>query len=116
VGYAAHRGPDPEYNLDSDIPAATHFPVWSAKRDDAGGLDAIVLRQGETRDPFWSEHAAHQRPDAPLSSVGSKQTPNPFDAMAVACFLQPSLCRTRRWTMKSMTRVYTRVGRGKGKF
>jgi purine nucleosidase len=78
---------------DSDIPAAALFrsgvPIAMMS------VDSTQLYFDKVKQEIrFSQHAAYQGPDAPLSSV-VKQTPTPFDAMAVAYFLQPSLCRTQ---------------------
>ena len=94
LGYAPDRGPQPEYNIYSDVAAAQKLfasgvPIYMMP------LDSTQLKLGEDKRAFLFKQGT------PLTNALStlyyqwgQQTPTLFDAMAVAYVLDPSLCPT----------------------
>lgn len=92
LGYTPDRGPQPEYNIYSDVPAAqklfaSDVPIFMMP------LDSTQLKLGEEM------RALLFRQGTPLTNALSilyyqwgQQTPTLFDVMAVAYVLQPNLC------------------------
>jgi len=94
VGYAPDHGPQPEYNIYSDVAAAQKLfasgvPIYMMP------LDSTQLKLDEDKRAFLFKQGT------PLTNALStlyyqwgQQTPTLFDAMAVAYVLDPSLCPT----------------------
>ena len=94
LGYAPDHGPQPEYNIYSDVPAAQNLftsgvPIYMMP------LDSTQLKLDEDKRAFLFKQGT------PLTNALStlyyqwgQQTPTLFDVMAVAYVLQPSLCPT----------------------
>jgi purine nucleosidase len=94
VGYAPDRGPQPEYNIYSDVAAAQKLfasgvPIYMMP------LDSTQLKLDEDKRAFLFKQGT------PLTNALStlyyqwgQPTPTLFDAMAVAYVLDPSLCPT----------------------
>jgi purine nucleosidase len=94
LGYAPDRGPEPEYNIYCDIPAAQKLfasgvPLYVTP------LDATQLKLDETKRVLLF------RQSTPLTDAltllyhqWGQQTPTLFDAMAVAYVIEPKLCST----------------------
>lgn len=94
LGYAPDRGPQPEYNIYSDVAAAQKLfasgvPIYMMP------LDSTQLKLDEEKRAFLFKQGI------PLTNALStlyyqwgQQTPTLFDVMAVAYVLQPSLCPT----------------------
>jgi purine nucleosidase len=94
LGYAPDRGPQPEYNIYSDVAAAQKLfasgvPIYMMP------LDSTQLKLDEDKRAFLFKQGT------PLTNALStlyyqwgQPTPTLFDAMAVAYVLDPSLCPT----------------------
>lgn len=94
VGYAPDHGPQPEYNIYSDVVAAQKLfasgvPIYMMP------LDSTQLKLDEDKRTFLFKQGT------PLTNALStlyyqwgQPTPTLFDAMAVAYVLEPSLCPT----------------------
>ncbi len=92
LGYAPDHGPQPEYNIYSDIPAAQKLfasgvPVFMMP------LDSTQLKLDENK------RALLFRQGSPLTDAltllyheWGQQTPTLFDAMAIAYVIEPALC------------------------
>lgn len=116
LGYLPDRGPEPEYNIRMDIPAARKLfssgvPLYVMP------LDATLLELDEVkRDILFSQ-------STPLTDTltllyyqwtASTQNPTPtlFDAMAVAYALDPDLCPTQPMHILIDDKGYTRTEPG----
>src|ERR1700761_2340536 len=94
LGYAPDHGPQPEYNIYSDVSAAQKLfasgvPIYMMP------LDSTQLKLDEDKRAFLFKQGT------PLTNALStlyyqwgQETPARFDAMAVAYVLDPSLCPT----------------------
>jgi purine nucleosidase len=94
LGFAPDRGPQPEYNIYSDVAAAQKLFV-SGVPICMMPLDSTQLKLDEDKRAFLFKQGT------PLTNALStlyyqwgQQTPTLFDAMAVAYVLDPSLCPT----------------------
>lgn len=116
LGYLASHGPDAEYNVAQDIPAAQ--AVF-----DAGvpivmmPLDSTQLKLDEVlRATLFSQDTPTTDALNALYAEWSFSTDNPtptlFDAMAVAATIEPSLCPTRPMRIVVDRRGYTRAVAG----
>jgi purine nucleosidase len=95
LGFTPDRGPQPEYNIYSDIPAAQKLftsgvPLYVMP------LDSTQLKLDETKRALLFRQAT------PLTDAltllyhhWGQQTPTLFDVMAVAYVLDPALCPTQ---------------------
>ena len=114
LGYTAPHGPDPEYNIISDIPAA--------KALFGSGVPIAVMPVDSTQ--LFFDEVKQQvlfRQSTPLSDAltllyhqWGQQTPTLFDAMAVAYAVQPSLCPTQTLHIVVDDKGYTRETPGTG--
>jgi inosine-uridine nucleoside N-ribohydrolase len=116
LGYLPSHGPDPEYNVASDI-AASQALFASGVPIDMMPLDSTQLKLDEVlRATLFSQ-------DTPITDAldslyaewtYSTQNPTPtlYDAMAVAAAIQPSLCPTRPMHIVVDDQGYTRVTAG----
>jgi inosine-uridine nucleoside N-ribohydrolase len=112
LGYTAPHGPDPEYNIISDIPAA--------KALFGSGVPIAVMPVDSTQ--LFFDAVKQQilfRQSTPLTDAltllyhqWGQQTPTLFDAMAVAYEVQPSLCPTRTLHIVVDDKGYTREAPG----
>jgi inosine-uridine nucleoside N-ribohydrolase len=92
LGYAPDRGPEPEYNIYSDIPAAQKLF--------ASGVPIFVMPLDSTQLKLDEERRALLfRQGTPLTDAltllyheWGQQTPTLFDVMAVAYVIEPGLC------------------------
>lgn len=94
LGYTAIRGPEPEYNIFSDVPAA--------RRLFASGVPLFVMPLDSTQlklDEFKRELIFRQ--STPLTDsltllyhLWGQQTPTLFDPVAVAFVIAPQICPT----------------------
>jgi purine nucleosidase len=108
LGYAPDHGPDPEYNIVSDIPAAQKLftsgvPLFVMP------LDSTQLKLDE------SMRALLFRQDTPLTDAltllyhqWGQQTPTLFDVMAVAYVVNPELCPAEPLHIVVDNKGYTR--------
>jgi purine nucleosidase len=112
IGYAEPHGPDAEYNIASDIPAAkalfrSGVPIAMMP------VDSTQLYFDEVKRQILFSHST------PLTDAltllyhqWGQQTPTLFDVMAVAYVLQPSLCPTQSMHIEVDDKGYTRVTPG----
>jgi purine nucleosidase len=112
LGYAPDRGPQPEYNIYSDISAAqklftSNVPIFMMP------LDSTQLKLDEEK------RALLFRQGTPLTDAltllyheWGQQTPTLFDVMAVAYILQPALCPVQPFEIAVDKDGYTRAGTG----
>jgi inosine-uridine nucleoside N-ribohydrolase len=117
LGYAENHGPDPEYNILMDIPAARKLfasgvPLYVMP------LDSTQLKLDEVmRNILFSRGSRMTDALALLYAqwTASTQSPTPtlFDAMAVAATIDPNLCRTEPMRIEVDDRGHTRAVDGK---
>jgi purine nucleosidase len=94
LGYAPDHGPQPEYNIYSDVAAAQKLftsgvPIYMMP------LDSTQLKLDEVRREFLFKQGTPLTDSlSTLYYQWGQQTPTLFDAMAVAYVLDPSLCPT----------------------
>ena len=112
VGYLPDRGPEPEYNIVSDVPAAQKLfasgvPIFMMPLDSTQlkldeEMRALLFRQGT---PLTDALTL-------LYHQWGQQTPTLFDVMAVAYVLNPALCPVQQFQITVDKDGYTRVGTG----
>ncbi len=112
VGYEPDRGPQPEYNIYSDIPAAQKLfasgvPIFMMP------LDSTQLKLDEEK------RALLFRQGTPLTDAltllyheWGQQTPTLFDVMAVAYVIDPALCPVQPFQITVDKDGFTRTGAG----
>ena len=95
LGYAPDRGPEPEWNIKNDIPAAQKLfasgvPIFMMP------LDSTQLKLDEVKRAILFQ-AGTPLTDALtlLYHEWGQQTPTLFDAMTIAYILDPKLCPTK---------------------
>lgn len=92
LGYEPDRGPEPEYNIYSDVAAAQKLftsgvPIFMMP------LDSTQLKLDEVkRDILFGKKTVMTGQLAELSREWGGRTPTLFDAMAVAYAIDPKLC------------------------
>jgi purine nucleosidase len=112
VGYLPDRGPQPEYNIVSDIPAAQKLfasgvPIFMMP------LDSTQLKlDEEKRALLFSQGTPLTDALTLLYHEWGQQTPTLFDVMAVVYVLEPSLCPTQPFQVIVDKDGYTRTGTG----
>jgi purine nucleosidase len=112
LGYAQDRGPEPEYNIYSDVAAAQKLF--------AGGVAIFMMPLDSTQLKLDEEKRALLfRQSSPLSDAltllyhqWGQQTPTLFDVMAVAYVLRPALCPVQPFQITVDKDGYTRTGAG----
>ncbi len=112
LGYTPAHGPDPEYNIASDIP--------SARRLFASGVPLFVMPLDSTQlklDEVKRELIFRQ--STPLTNAltllyheWGQQTPTLFDPVAVAYAISPEICPTKPMHLEIDDKGYTRPGAG----
>jgi purine nucleosidase len=114
LGYTPDRGPQPEYNIYSDIPAAQKLftsgvPLYVMP------LDSTQLKLDEVKRAILFRQAT------PLTDAltllyhqWGQQTPTLFDVMAVAYVLDPALCPTQQFHIVVDNEGYTRADSSAG--
>lgn len=108
LGYAPDRGPEPEYNIFSDIPAAQKLfssgvPILMMP------LDSTQLKLDEVkRALLFSTGTRLANALAALYYQWGQLTPTLFDAMAVAYAIQPQLCPVQPMHIQVDQQGYTR--------
>jgi purine nucleosidase len=91
-GYEPNRGPQPEYNILSDVPAAQKLfasgvPIFMMP------LDSTILKLDEVKREILFKQGTPLTDELTLLYHESQRpTPTLFDAMAVAYVIQPELC------------------------
>jgi purine nucleosidase len=116
LGYLPDHGPDPEYNIAMDIPAAQKLftsgvPLYVMP------LDSTQLKLDEVlRNTLFSQDTPVTNALVSLYEEWTDSTQNPtptlFDAMAVAATIEPSLCPTQPMHLMVDDRGYTRESPG----
>jgi len=112
LGYAPDHGPDAEYNIKSDIPAAQKLfssgvPIYMMP------LDATQLKLDETlRAILFSRGTPLTDALTLLYHEWGQQTPTLFDVMAVAYTLDPGLCPAEPMAIVVDNEGFTRPGTG----
>lgn len=92
LGYEPDRGPEPEYNIVSDVAAAQKLftsgvPIFMMP------LDSTQLKLDEVkRDVLFGKKTVLTAEFAELTREWGGRTPTLFDAMAVAYAIDPKLC------------------------
>lgn len=117
LGYTPNKGPDPEYNILMDIPAAKKLfasgvPLYVMP------LDSTQLKLDEVmRNILFSRGSRMTDALALLYAQWTASTQNPtptlFDAMAVGAAIDLSLCPTQPMDIEVDDGGYTRVTKGK---
>ena len=116
LGYAVDRGPQPEYNIYSDIPAAQKLfaagvPIFMMP------LDSTQLHLDEVkRNTLFSTGSAMSNTLAALyyqwSERNGSPTPTLFDVMAVAYVVNPELCPVEGLHITVDEKGFTRATEG----
>lgn len=112
LGYLPDHGPEPEYNVMMDIPAAQKLftsgvPLYVMP------LDSTQLKLDEVlRGILFSQDTRITNALLPLYEEWANSTQNPtptlFDAMAVAAAIDPSLCPTQPMHIEVDEKGFTR--------
>jgi inosine-uridine nucleoside N-ribohydrolase len=112
VGYLPDRGPQPEYNIVSDIPAAQKL-FASGVSIFMMPLDSTQLKlDEEKRALLFSQGTPLTDALTLLYHEWGQQTPTLFDVMAVVYVLEPSLCPAQPFQIIVDKDGYTRTGTG----
>lgn len=116
LGYTPDRGPEPEYNIKMDVPAAKKLfasgvPLYVMP------LDSTQLKLQEVERNIIFTHSSPLTDDLTLlyhqwSAATQNPTPTLFDAMAVAYAIQPDLCPTTLMHIEVDDNGLTRVSAG----
>jgi inosine-uridine nucleoside N-ribohydrolase len=112
LGYTPDRGPDPEYNIVSDIPAAQKLftsgvPIYMMP------LDSTQLKlDEEKRELLFRRGTPLTDALTLLYHQWGQLTPTLFDVMAVAYVLDPGLCPAQPLDIVVDRDGFTRTGRG----
>ena len=112
LGYVPNRGPEPEFNIKSDVP--------SARRLFASGvplfvmpLDSTQLKLDEVkREVLFRQITPLTDALTLLYHLWGQQTPTLFDPVAVAFSIRPEVCPTRPMHIEVDDKGYTRPGAG----
>lgn len=113
LGYAPNRGPDPEYNIVSDVPAArallnSEVPVFLMP------LDSTQLKLDEVKRQLLFRQSTPLTQDlAVLYYEWGQLTPTLFDPIAVGYALDPQVCPAKPMHIDIDEKGYTRVGTGR---
>lgn len=116
LGYLPSHGPDAEYNVAMDIPAAKELfaagvPIYMYPLDSTQlKFDEVLRSTLFSRDTPMTDalDALYQE----WSFTNNNPTPTLFDVMAVAAAIQPDLCPTRPARIVVDDRGFTRVTAG----
>ena len=112
VGYEPDRGPQPEYNILSDVEAATRLftsgvPIFMMP------LDATILKLDELkRDLLFKQGTPLTDALTLLYHQSERPVPTLFDAMAVAYVIRPELCPVTKLRIEVDKDGWTREGKG----
>jgi len=108
LGYAPDRGPEPEYNIASDIAAAQKLfqsgvPIFMMP------LDSTQLKLDEVkREVLFSRGTPLTDMFTLLYHQSGRPTPTLFDAMAVAYVVKPELCPVQKMRIEVDKDGFTR--------
>ena len=116
LGYLPSHGPDPEYNVAMDIPAAKELfasgvPIYMFPLDSTQlKLDEVLRATLFSRDTPITDalDGLYQE----WTYATNNPTPTLYDAMAVAAAIQPDLCPTRPMHIVVDDKGYTRATAG----
>jgi len=112
LGYEPDRGPQPEYNIFSDVAAAqklftSGLPIFMMP------LDSTQLKLDEVkRDVLFRKTTPLTNELAELTKEWGQKTPTLFDAMAVAYVVQPDLCPVTKLRIEVDKDGFTREVKG----
>lgn len=110
--YEPHRGPEPEYNIQSDVPAAQKLfasgvPIFMMP------LDSTILKLDEVkRDALFRQGTPLTDELTLLYHESTRPTPTLFDAMAVAYLIEPELCPMTKMRIEVDKDGFTREVKG----
>ena len=112
LGYEPDRGPQPEYNILSDLPAAQKLftsgvPIFMMP------LDSTQLKLDEVkREVLFGRKTVLTDELALLTREWGGRTPTLFDAMAVAYVIEPDLCPVTKLRIEVEKDGFTREVKG----
>jgi inosine-uridine nucleoside N-ribohydrolase len=112
VGYEPNRGPEPEYNIASDIAAsqklfASGVPIFMMP------LDSTILKLDEVkRDLLFKQGTPLTDELTLLYHESGRPTPTLFDAMAMAYVIEPELCPVTKLRIEVDKAGFTREVKG----
>jgi inosine-uridine nucleoside N-ribohydrolase len=110
--YEANRGPEPEYNIQSDVPAAQKLfasgvPIFMMP------LDSTILKLDEVKRDFLFRQGTPLTDELTLLyHESTRPTPTLFDAMAVAYLIAPDLCPVTKLRIEVDKDGFTRDVKG----
>lgn len=108
LGYLPNHGPDPEYNIKSDVPSARRLfasgvPVYVMP------LDSTQLKLDEVkREVLFQKITALTDALTLLYHLWGQPTPTLFDPVAVAYAIKPEICPTKPMHLDVDDKGYTR--------
>jgi inosine-uridine nucleoside N-ribohydrolase len=108
LGYSPSHGPDPEYNIMSDIPSARRLfasgvPLYVMP------LDSTQLKLDEVKREIIFRQSTPLTDDLTLLyHLWGGQTPTLYDPVAVAFALRPEICPTKAMRLEIDDKGYTR--------
>ncbi|PYX01861.1 MAG: nucleoside hydrolase [Acidobacteria bacterium] len=112
LGYLPNRGPDPEYNIKSDVPSARRL-FASAVPLFVMPLDSTQLKLDEVkREVIFQQITPLTDALTLLYHLWGQQTPTLFDPVAVAFTMRPDVCPTKPMHIDIDDKGYTRPGAG----
>jgi len=112
LGYEPNRGPEPEYNIGSDVAAAQKLfasgvPILMMP------LDSTILKLDEVKREILFKQGTPLTDEFTLFyHVSMRPTPTLFDAMAVAYVIDPGLCPTTKLKIEVEKDGFTREVKG----
>jgi inosine-uridine nucleoside N-ribohydrolase len=112
MGYEPNRGPEPEYNIGSDIAAsqklfASGVPIFMMP------LDSTILKLDEVkRDLLFKQGTPLADELTLLYHESGRPTPTLFDAMAMAYVIEPELCPVTKLRIEVDQAGFTREVKG----
>jgi len=113
-GYAPGSPAEPEWNIKSNPAAAravfaSGIPILMAPLD----VTAMLQLDAGGRKRIFTGDTSIAKALAALYELWGKETPTLFDPMAVALFLNPSLCETKQLAIEVDDQGFTRATEGK---
>jgi inosine-uridine nucleoside N-ribohydrolase len=112
-GYQPGSGPEPEYNIAADAPAAqavfsSGIPILMVPLD----VTAMLQLDQPTREWIFSRPDSLAQALRALYRLWGRETPTLFDPMAVSLLIESGLCETERLHIDVDSRGMTRAVRG----